>query len=196
MIPKATTLVFLGRSGCGKDTQVEFLKKRRDFSGALEFSTGDLFREISSKDTLLGKKAKEILDTGRRQPDWFAFAMWLLVFGDIVKGEEILLSSGSPRSMREAGLIDETLEFIHRPKAIAIYLDVSREEARKRLLLRGRNDDIDKSIENRMDYFERDVIPAIDYYRKEKRLIEVNGNPPPEEVYKELEKKLEKYFIK
>lgn len=196
MIPKATTLVFPGRSGCGKDTQVEFLKKHEKLPKAIEFSTGDYFREIAAKSTVLGKKAKAVLDAGGRQPDWFAFAMWLSVFGDVVKDEEILFSSGSPRSLREAGLIDEALEFTERPKATAIYLNVTREEATKRLLGRGRGDDLRDNIENRMDYFERDVIPTVEYYRKDGRLIEVDGNPRPEEVFKELEQKLEKYFIK
>lgn len=194
MIPKSTTLVFLGRSGSGKDSQVEFLLKRPDFKGAIEISTGDRFREFALKGTLLGKKAKEVLERGARQPDWFAFTMWLSYLGDFVKGDEILLSSGSPRSLREAGLIDEVLEFTLRPKSVAIYLDVSSEEAKKRLLLRARHDDSEKEIKRRMEWFKTDVLPAVEYYKKEGRLIAVNGEPSPGEVYKELEEKLEKYF--
>ena len=196
MIPKATTLVFLGRSGCGKDTQVEFLRKRPDFAGALEISTGNRFREFAKKETLLGRKTKEILDAGKRQPDWFGFATWLSSFGDSIQGEEILLASGSPRSLREAGLEDEALEFVKRPRAVAIYLNVSRTAAKKRLLLRARHDDSEKEIESRLDWFETDVLPVVEYYRNNKCLIEINGDPAPEEVFKELEEKLEKYFIK
>ena len=196
MIPRATTFVFLGRTGSGKDTQADFLKKLPDFSDAIEISTGDFFREFATKSTLLGRKTKETLGVGGRQPDWFAFAVWLFGFGERVQSEEIILASGSPRSLREAGLIDEALKFVVRPKAIAIYIEVSREEAKKRLFLRARSDDSDKEINRRMEWFETDVMPAVEYYKNEGRLIEVNGEQSPAEVFKELEQKLEKYFIK
>jgi|SRR3989344_419233 len=194
MIPKATTLTFLGRAGSGKDTQGDFLRKRQDLSRASEISTGDIFREFAKKESLLGKKTKEVLDAGKRQPDWFAFAVWLFGFGEAVKGEEILLSTGSPRSLREAKLIDEALEFLGRPKAIAIFINVDRNEAKKRLLLRARYDDKEGEIERRLDWFDTDVFPAVSYYKEGGRLIEVNGNLSPEEVSKELENKIESYF--
>lgn len=194
MMPKATTLVFLGRSGCGKDTQIGFLLARPDFQGAVKTDTGTRFRGYSKNNTVLGRKTKETLDRGARCPDWFAFAIWLFAAGEKLLGEEILISSGSPRSLREAGLIDEALEFLERPKALAVLLEISPTEAKKRLLLRGRHDDSEKAIENRLAYYERDVLPAAEYYRKQECLMEVNGEQTREEVFKELENKLESYF--
>lgn len=194
MIPESTTLVFLGRSGSGKDTQIDFLLKRPDFAGAIRTDTGGRFRELAQRDSVLWRKAKDVLDRGARQPDWFAFSLWLFLVGEKLKGGEILISSGSPRSLREARLIDEALAFMERPAAVAVLVDVNPQEATKRLLLRGRHDDNKKGIEERMAWFETDVMPALEYYRKEKRLIEVGGEPSPEEVFKELEEKLEKYF--
>mgnify|MGYP001583454290 CR=1 FL=1 len=196
MIPKATTLVFLGRSGSGKDTQIDFLLRREELKEAVRTSTGDGFREFAARNTPLGRKAKEILDKGERQPDWFAFTMWFSSFGALVQEEEIVLSSGSPRSLREAGLIDEVLEFIGRPKAVAVYLNIASEEVEKRLLSRGRHDDNKTEILRKMGWFETDVLPAVDYYRRKQRLIEVNGEQSPEEVFKELEEKLGTYFAK
>ena len=43
-----------------------------------------------------------------------------------------------------------------------------------------------------MDWFDEDVMPILDYYKKDGRLIEVNGEQSPEEVFSELEKKLPK----
>ena len=71
-----------------------------------------------------------------------------------------------------------------------------REEAEKRLLARGRADDVESSIKNRMDWFDEDVMPILDYYKKDGRLIEVNGEQSPEEVFSELEKNIENYFSK
>lgn len=170
------------------------LRRRPDLAKPIEISTGDFFRNIAEKESLLGKRAKEILDNGERQPDWFAFLGWLSFFGEKVFAEEIVFSSGSPRSLREAGFIDEALEFVRRPQAIAIYFEVSPEEAKKRLLLRARYDDNESAIDARMDWFETDVRPALDYYEKRKHLIKVNGEQTPEEVFKELCEKLDSFF--
>ena len=194
MISKSTTLVFLGRSGSGKDTQIDFLFKRPDFAGAIRTDTGGRFRELAQRDSVLWEKAKDVLDRGARQPDWFAFSLWLFLVGEKLKSDEILVSSGSPRSLREARLIDEALAFMERPLAVAVLVEVSPPEATKRLFARGRTDDNKKGIAERMAWFETDVMPAVEYYSEEKRLIEVGGEPSPEEVFKELEEKLEKYF--
>ena len=174
MIPKSTTLVFLGRSGCGKDTQIEFLLRREEFKDAVKIVMGDAFRELAQKKTIFGRKIKQILDEGERQPWWLAAHLWisrLETFAD----KETLLIDGTPRTLKEAKLLDEVLEFVERPRALALLLEVSREEARDRLLFRARSDDAEEQIKNRLDYYERDVIPAIEYFRKERRLVEVNG---------------------
>ncbi len=193
-IPKSTTLVFLGRSGCGKDTQIEFLRGRPDFKEAVQIITGELLRELATHDTVLGRRVKTILEKGELAPSWLSFYLWLTHFIEKVKGEEILFSSGSPRRLEEAILNDNVLDFLGRPKAIGIYLNVSRDEVVRRLLLRARSDDKKDSIEERMSYFDRDVLPAVSYYRDSGKLIEVNGEQAPKEVFKELEGKLDKYF--
>ena len=96
--------------------------------------------------------------------------------------------------MDEANLLDEALPFLGRPKAVAVVLEVSAEESRRRLLARGRADDTDERITNRLAWFETNVVPGIEYFRGEKRLIEVNGGETPEEVFGELWGKINQYF--
>jgi|SRR3989344_641979 len=196
MIPKSTTLMFLGRSGSGKDTQIEMLMKRPDLAGAIETNTGNILRKMATKDTILGKKVKEILESGGLMPGWLSFSSWLSYLIKQAKGDEILFASGSPRQLEEAELEDRALEFLGRPKPVGVHIKVSREEAEKRLLARGRADDVESSIKNRMDWFDEDVMPILDYYKKDGRLIEVNGEQSPEEVFSELEKNIENYFSK
>ena len=83
MIPPATTLVFLGRSGCGKGTQIDFLKEKPEFAHALEVKTGELFRGIAKSNSVLGRKVKEILDAGALMPMWIALSLWAGVFDRI-----------------------------------------------------------------------------------------------------------------
>ncbi|MDP3762504.1 MAG: hypothetical protein Q8Q97_00330, partial [bacterium] len=70
VLPKATTLVFLGRSGCGKDTQIGFLTKRPEFSGAAIVAMGNIFRNIAERDSLLGRKTREVIERGGLLPVW------------------------------------------------------------------------------------------------------------------------------
>ena len=194
MIPKGTTFAFLGRSGSGKDTQIKFLMAREDFAGALETNTGDILRAMAGKGTILGRKVKEVLDAGQLMPGWLSFYAWLSYFLEKIDRDEVLVSSGSPRRIEEAQLEDRALEFLGRQKPIGVHILISPEEARKRLLARARYDDTDESISNRLGWFETDVLPIIEHYRAEGRLIEINGEQTPEAVFAELEKKLAEHF--
>ena len=71
-------------------------------------------------------------------------------------------------------------------------LDVSAEWAAERLKARGRFDDTDERIKNRMEYFEKYVRPAIAHYEKENKnkLIAINGEQTIEEVHQEIIKKI------
>ncbi len=195
-IPKSTTLVFLGRSGCGKDTQMEFLLKLPGFKNAVKFSSGDDFRVLAKESSRLGRKVKEILEAGGLMPFWLPAYLWLAALRERAREEEILILDGSPRRLEETRLLDEVLEFVARPKAIAILLEISPEESLRRLLARGRADDTEERVQNRLAWYETEVLPTVEHYRSEKRLLEVSGEKTRDEVFKELEKKLEEYFTR
>lgn len=194
MIPPATTLVFLGRSGCGKDTQLEFLKKKPEFFGAIGISVGALFRALAQKNTAVGRRVKEILEEGGLPPLWLASSLWVEKLDEEVKNSEIVILDGTPRRYQEAELLDQVLEFLKRPKATAVLFEISRQESRRRLLPRGRFDDTEERIKNRLAWYETEVLPVIDYYRSGKRLIEVGGEQSREEVFRELWERLQRYF--
>ena len=125
---------------------------------------------------------------------WFASSLWVHQIDNCLKDEEILILDGAARQPKEAELLDEVMEFISRPKPIAIILNISEEESKNRLLKRKRPDDTQESISRRLSWFNANATAAIEYYREKGRLIEINGEQTPEEVFKELENKLEKYF--
>src|SRR3989344_5620135 len=95
MIPKSTTLVFLGRSGCGKDTQIEFLLRREEVKDAVKIVMGDAFRELAQKKTIFGRKIKQILDEGERQP-WWLGALFCIPGLEPFADKEPLLIDGPP----------------------------------------------------------------------------------------------------
>ena len=49
-----------------------------------------------------------------------------------------------------------------------------------------RVDDKEEAIKNRLDYYEKNVVPVIEYYRKKDRLIKINGEQPIEKVFEDI----------
>lgn len=191
------TLLLTGRSGCGKGTQanllIEYLKKN-DAREILYVYAGDKMRElVAKKENLTSKLAEEIMMSGKKQPDFLAIWSWSNELVDKLTDDAHLIIDGSPRTAIEAKVLDEAFEFYGRKNIKPILVDVSYKWASARLLARKRFDDTEERIKNRLEYFEKFVEPAIDYYEKESKnkLIRVNGEQTIEEVHKEIIEKLE-----
>ena len=111
-------------------------------------------------------------------------ALWWSVVQKELDTEDILLFPSSPRKMAEVNVMDDLANGTHRPLPVPIYLDISEEEARRRLLNRGRNDDTLEVINNRLRNFNEQVLPLVDFYGN--RVVRVDGNGPKEEVNERL----------
>lgn len=178
-------LTFLGRSGSGKGTQVmrvvEHLGK-----DAYRIETGKILRELIQKHNPTRDIIRQVLTEGKFVPVWLTVFLWTRELIENGVGDRHLILDGSPRMLGEAKTFDEVMEAHKRPLAIGVHIDVGEEEVTKRLLLRGRADDNEVTIKNRMKSFEQHVLPIIDYYKAEGRLIQVDGNGTPDEVWGHL----------
>lgn len=183
------TIIILGRSGSGKGTQAELLKKLLE--PGLYIYAGDLFRELSEFDTVAGKKIKADLETGGLPPEWIAAFLWQkeLVYG--IHGSENIIIDGSPRRLDEAKEIDEVLNWLDRTNIKVVLIDITEDEAVKRLLKRGRADDTEESIRSRLSWFNTETMPAIEYYEKSGRLVKVDGLGSVEEIHERIKQDLE-----
>jgi len=194
------TYIFIGRSGCGKGTQAEFLIsyiKERDVEKRPVFylETGPQFRDFITGDSYASILAKKVYEEDKRQPDFLAIWMWSHLLVEGFTGIEHLVMDGTPRSIAEALAIDTALGFYNR-KATVIYLNVSRDWSEKRLLARGRADDATlKRITKRLDWFDSDVLPAVEHFRNDPQcnFIEVNGEQGKEKVHEEIVRRLKTF---
>ncbi|HRH25512.1 MAG TPA: nucleoside monophosphate kinase [Parcubacteria group bacterium] len=193
------TVVFIGRSGCGKGTQAELLRNRikeHDLKKRqiLYIETGDGFREFVRGKSLSSRLSKAIYDRDARQPDFLATMMWGKMLLEQLDEEMHLVFDGVARSKAEAHMLSTALWFYEREKPTIIYINVSRKWSEEKLLKRGRADDVNLArIDKRLDWFDKDVIPSIEYFKENPffRVIEVNGEQSVEAVHAELISKYE-----
>lgn len=186
---KPFNFIFIGRSGCGKGTQAKLILEH--FSNLIYISTGDLMRDLAKQDTDVGWRIKNILAKGGLPFDDIATSLWMRDIAYKVKKNEGIVADGFPRRLNEAKNLDHFLDWLGRKDFTKILLiNVSREEAFKRLKKRAREDDSDQEINNRLDFYENRVVTAINYYKEQDRLIYINGEQTVEEVFKEILEKI------
>ncbi len=189
MIPQ--TIIFVGRSGCGKGTQSDLLHKyinTEDKENHLIFymETGARFREFIERDNFTSKIAKEVAMSGERQPDFLAVWMWSNIIIENFTENEHLIIDGTPRSLAEARVLDSAIKFYKKQNSKVIYLNVGREWSETHLKRRGRADDINvEEVKKRLDWFEKDVVPAVEYFQNnpDYQFLEINGEQNADKVH-------------
>jgi adenylate kinase len=181
----------MGPPGAGKGTQAKVVADR---FGIPAISTGDIFRANVSKETDLGRKAKEYMDSGEYVPDELTNLMVRNRI-DESDAEPGFLLDGYPRTLAQVEELDRMIKHTgHELDAVAV-LTVDNEELVQRLLQRaqtdGRSDDTEEVIRRRQEVYSEQTEPLIDVYRNRNLLIEVDGMGEVDEVTERIFKALE-----
>jgi adenylate kinase family enzyme len=186
------TFIFIGRSGAGKGTQVDLLKKYLSENDPahpiFQLEMGDDFRSFVKLDNYTASLAKKISDVGGLQPEFLCIYIWGTAFMNRLKGGEHMIIDGSPRKYFEARVMHTALQFYGREKPTVVFIDIDHETAIKRLLARGRGDDFKDAIELRMQWFEKEVKPCVDFYRTSSDIhfLHIDGKKTPEQVHADI----------
>ncbi|BBZ57901.1 adenylate kinase [Mycolicibacterium phocaicum] len=170
-------MVLLGPPGAGKGTQAEKLAEK---FGIPQISTGDLFRSNISKGTPLGVEAKKYLDAGDLVPAELTNALVddRLDADDTAAG---FILDGFPRSVEQAVALREMLAKRNLKLDAVLEFRVSESELLTRLKSRGRADDTEEVILNRMKVYRDETAPLLDYYQDE--LVSVDAVGSLDEVF-------------
>ena len=177
-------LLFLGPPGAGKGTQANLFCKKY---GLVHLSTGDLLRDEVSSGSVLGLKAAEIMNKGELVSDELVLS---IVEGRLVNINEGWLLDGFPRNINQANSLKNLLEKINQPLEGVILIKVDDDYLIKRLLERGRQDDNEQVITNRLNIYREQTTPLIDLYKKQGILEEIEGNADIGVVFSSIEKSL------
>ena len=203
-------LILLGAPGCGKGTQAGYISQKYNLP---HVSTGDLFRENIKNQTPLGLKVKEVMDTGDLCPDDLTIALVedRLSQSDCANG---FLLDGFPRNIPQAMALDK---FSSIDMVIDIVVDLAKIEHRitgrrscpkcngsfhidfigdvKNCPTCGapliiRKDDNVETVKERLEVYQNQTAPLIDYYQKQGKLFSIDGNQTIDKVFTDIVKVL------
>ena len=204
-------IVLLGAPGAGKGTQAQKLVE--DF-GVAHISTGDLLRAAVKAGTKLGVKAKEYMDAGQLVPDKLVVDLVKerLAADDAKKG---FILDGFPRNTAQAVTLDSALADMGLSLDAALLVDVKAEVIVERLSSRRtcrdcgytapagvdvcpscggemyqRDDDKPETIQNRLNVYESQTAPLVEYYKGKGLLKVVDGDRPVDDVYADVKELL------
>jgi adenylate kinase len=173
-----TRVVLLGPPGAGKGTQAQVLCERL---GVPAISTGDMLREAVAEGSDLGRKVQDIMASGALVDDG---TMAEVVRERLAKPDARggFLLDGYPRTLPQAETLAGILQGIGQELNAVLLVDVPEDELVRRTLLRGRADDKEDVIRERLRVYREKTEPLIGYYRQRGLLRELDGNRPIEEV--------------
>ncbi|MBF0991359.1 MAG: adenylate kinase [Atopobium sp.] len=200
-------IVLLGAPGAGKGTQAQKLVAEY---GLAHISTGDLLRAAVKAQSELGIKAKEYMDAGQLVPDQLVIDLVKeRLSADDAKAGFIL--DGFPRNTAQAVTLDFELQNMGLKLDAALLVAVESEVIVERLSSRRtckecgytapagteicpncsgemyqRDDDKPETIRKRLDVYENQTSPLIEYYKGHGILKEVNGDRPVDEVFADV----------
>lgn len=162
-------LLFLGPPGAGKGTQAE---RVADALTIAHVSTGAMFRQHVADETELGREVKRIMDAGDLVPDEVTIAMLndRISHSDASRG---FILDGFPRTTPQAKALDEELGADGLD--LVVVLEVPEGELVSRMLSRGRADDTEETVRNRLNVYHADTAPLIDFYAERGIVAAVDG---------------------
>jgi adenylate kinase len=205
--------VLLGKQGAGKGTQAGRLAENY---AVVHLSTGEIFRAQAAQGTAFGLEAKRYMDGGELVPDEIVIGVveeCLAPGGPLGDG---FVLDGFPRTLYQAKELDRVLD--GRPLDIAVNLEVPRAIVLDRLAGRRvcdncqrvyhvnmppevnwtcdtcggnviqRDDDTEEAIDRRLELYEQETVPIIEYYRQQGMLAEVDGVGDGDDVFERLVK--------
>ncbi len=183
---KPLRLVIFGRQGAGKGTQCDQIIERY---GVAHLSTGDMFRAARDAGTELGLQVGPIMAAGGLVDD----EMTIAIVKERLESDEVKASGfvldGFPRTADQAAALVEMLgdEGLHG----AINLDVPLDEVTARMKARGRVDDTDDGIAQRLALYDEQTVPTINWFDEHGMLVNVDGLGTESEVSDRIAKAIE-----
>ena len=190
-------IVIFGAPGAGKGTQAKLLAEKYDF---LHISTGDLLRQEVELGTPMGQRAQAIMNRGDLVGDDIVVPLldralqkrstapnpdslidpWDRERHGAPHRPEGSIIDGFPRTVSQAQTLEFMFRKLQRRIDLVVAIDVPRDELVRRIheraAISGRADDTEEVIRHRLDLYDEQTKPVLDYYRVSGLLMTVDGS--------------------
>jgi len=181
-------VVLFGAPGAGKGTQA---KRLASAYGLAHLSTGDILRAEKEAGTELGRQAKQLMDDGKLVPDEIVIGMIRNKVMELKDQRKGFVFDGFPRTTAQAEALDRLLAELNMPIRACIKFEVDEAELLGRLLKRaqeeGRSDDNAATIQKRLTTYREQTLPVADYYQRQGKLHDIDGQGELNEVFARVE---------
>ena len=180
-------LLMVAPPGAGKGTQATQLAAHY---GIAHLSSGDLFRREVQAGTPIGEEAAAYLSRGDLVPDRLVLEMLARpILEAAARGGYVL--DGFPRTLSQAEEAHRVAQQVSGVELQAVvHLQVGRDELRRRLLARarsqGRGDDTESVIGHRLDVYDSETAPMLEFYAGRGLVVDVDGERPVPEVFEAI----------
>ena len=185
---KLASILLFGPPGSGKGTIGKFLSSAGNH---FHLSSGDLFRGLSPESPE-GRLYHHYAGKGELLPDevtieiWHQFVMGLIATNQYFPRDQLLLLDGIPRTLEQAKQLDR---YIVVKKIILLEMrdpEILVKRIQRRALIEKRLDDKDpKVLKSRMEIYEKETLPLLDYYGED-QILRFNGEQRPLEVLRDI----------
>ena len=177
-------MVILGRQGSGKGTQS---LRICEAYGCIHVSTGDMLRSAVEQGTELGRQASQTMEAGGLVSDETINGIVAERFSHRDVSERGVLLDGFPRTVEQANALERILSGLGQSLTIAVNLDVPIEVVTERMLERARTDDTPEAIKRRLDLYEKETAPLLDWFSSRGLLRAVDGFGTTDEVFARMD---------
>lgn len=177
-------MVILGRQGSGKGTQS---LRICEAYGCIHVSTGDVLRSAVAQGTELGLQASKIMDAGGLVSDEIMNGIVAERFSHPDVSERGVLLDGFPRTVDQANALEGILMSLSLDLRLALNLEVPIEIVTQRMLDRRRPDDTPEAIRRRLELYETETAPLLDWFTSRDLLSTVDGVGAEDEVFARID---------